>query len=88
MHRLTQHSSLKNNSGDIRWSFDLRYQPVGQPTGRPAFPGFVARSRTHPESAIHDWREWAKLWADTRERLAEHVLAPFNRWKDGNPVCA
>ena len=35
LHRLTEHSSLSNLSDGIRWSFDLRYQPVGQPTGRP-----------------------------------------------------
>ena len=38
LHRLTEHSSLSNLSDGIRWSFDLRYQPVGQPTGRPVFP--------------------------------------------------
>jgi hypothetical protein len=41
----TLHSSLDNVTEDqIRISFDLRYQPIGEPTGRPAFPGFVARS--------------------------------------------
>jgi ectoine hydroxylase-related dioxygenase (phytanoyl-CoA dioxygenase family) len=34
LHRLTMHSSLRNLSNGVRWSFDLRYQPVGQPTGR------------------------------------------------------
>ena len=49
-HRLTKHSSLPNHSDDIRFSFDLRYSPVGMPSGRDEFPGFVARSRQHPES--------------------------------------
>lgn len=88
MHRLTQHASLKNVSDGIRWSFDLRYQPSGKPTGRPAFPHFIARSRAHPETELRDWRDWAQLWADVRERLAEKELAPFNRWKDGSEVCA
>jgi ectoine hydroxylase-related dioxygenase (phytanoyl-CoA dioxygenase family) len=88
MHRLTQHASLKNVSDDIRWSFDLRYQPVGQPTGRPAFPGFVARSRSFPETEVRDWRVWAQLWADAKERLAERELAPFNRWTAEAEVCA
>jgi len=69
-HRRTMHSSLSNKSAGVRWSFDLRYQPVGQPTGRPWFPAFVARSRRDPSSEIHDWRTWAKLWEDTRTRLA------------------
>ena len=52
-HHLTKHASLSNVSDGIRWSFDLRYQPIGQPTGRPAFPGFVARSRTQPDERGH-----------------------------------
>lgn len=88
MHRLTQHASLRNTSNGIRWSFDLRYQPIGQPTGRPAFPGFVARSRAHPQTELRDWHTWAQLWADARERLAERELAPFNRWSKDNEACA
>ena len=33
----TVHSALPNISDVIRWSFDLRYQPIGQPTGRDIF---------------------------------------------------
>jgi hypothetical protein len=69
-------------SDDIRWSFDLRYQPIGQPTGRPAFPGFVARSRRYPESELRDWREWRQLWLDARARLAEGEDPTFNGLKD------
>jgi hypothetical protein len=32
MHRLTPHCSLRNLSDYVRWSFDLRYNPIGQPT--------------------------------------------------------
>ena len=38
LHKMTEHGSLDNHSDDIRWSFDLRYQPIGQPTGRSVFP--------------------------------------------------
>lgn len=61
VHRYLEHSALPNISDELRWSFDLRYHPVGQPTGRPAFPGFVARSRKNPESLI-DHVEWARRW--------------------------
>ena len=44
LHKLTEHGSLDNRSDDIRWSFDLRYQPIGQPTGRAVFPR-VRRSK-------------------------------------------
>jgi hypothetical protein len=89
MHHLTKHSSLRNASDGIRWSFDLRYHPVGQPTGRPWFPGFVARSRRDPESALTDWRDWADLWREARTRLAAiEEPGKFNRWTGQEPGCA
>lgn len=87
-HRLTKHSSLSNNSSSIRWSFDLRYQPIGQPTGRPAFPGFVGRSREHPERVLNDWRVWAELWEEARNALIEGKNPVFNRWSTDAPACA
>lgn len=89
MHQRTIHSSLDNVTPDqLRISMDLRYQPIGQPTGRPAFPGFVARSAAHPERALTDPAAWARLWLDTRARLAARETATFNRWKAGEGVCA
>ncbi|HET7770175.1 MAG TPA: phytanoyl-CoA dioxygenase family protein [Chloroflexota bacterium] len=89
LHRRTMHSSLSNKSQGVRWSFDLRYQPIGQPTGRPWFPAFVARSQQDPSSEIHDWRAWAKLWEDTRTRLAHEpgAMRP-RRWTGTEPQCA
>jgi phytanoyl-CoA hydroxylase len=89
MHQRTIHSSLENTTRDhVRISFDLRYQPIGQPTGRPAFPGFVARSAAHPEAVLRDASVWAQLWLDARARLAEQANPAFNRWKAGVGVCA
>ena len=88
MHRRTKHASLSNQSDDIRWSFDLRYNPIGHATGRPAFPSFVARSRANPDSVISGFPEWADLWHSTRARLAGHDSGAFNRWEEGAPVCA
>ncbi|MEM7170952.1 MAG: phytanoyl-CoA dioxygenase family protein [Pseudomonadota bacterium] len=62
MHKLTQHASLPNRSERLRFAFDLRYQPVGQPTGRPAFPAFVARSRKDPEAVLRSAEDWQALW--------------------------
>lgn len=67
--KLTHHASLPNRSGAIRMSFDLRYQPAGQPTGRPAFPGFVVRSRAHPESVLRDAGEWAGSWEAAKDAI-------------------
>ena len=88
MHRLTMHASLSNHSDDVRWSFDLRYNPIGQPTGRGVFPGFVARSRQNPASELRDPAEWARLWHECRSRLAVDSTATFNRWSADSPVCA
>lgn len=89
LHRRTHHSSLSNVSNNIRWSFDLRYNPIGQATGRGAFPGFVARSRQNPESELHDAETWARLWHETRARMAaENQNFVFNRWDGKAPVCA
>lgn len=87
--RRTMHASLRNVSDGARWSFDLRYQPIGQPTGRPWFPSFVVRSRKNPQSAVTDWRAWAGLWQATRHHLATNPPeGKFNRWSGDEPVCA
>lgn len=89
-HRLTKHASLPNLSNDIRFSFDLRYSPLGLPTGREEFPGFVARSRQHPEQVLTDHRQWAALWHDARSRLAARGSVQFgSRWRGvPQPECA
>lgn len=88
MHKLTVHASFSNTSDEVRWSFDLRYNPIGQPTGRPAFPGFVARSRQHPETELRDPAGWHTLWQNARDQLASVEMDRFNRWDKDNPVCA
>ncbi len=89
MHSRTPHSSTPNTTTDeIRMSLDLRYQPAGTPTGRPMFPEFIARSRAHPESELHDWRVWAQMWRDARAALAKDEPIAFNRWGSDSPMCA
>ena len=62
-HQFTPHAALENKSDELHWSFDLRYNPVGQNTGRPAFPGFVARSRSQPEKELRDPLKGAWFYA-------------------------
>lgn len=86
----TVHSSLDNlTDDDVRISMDLRYQPIGQPTGRPAFAsaGFVARSAAHPETTLRDPAIWAANWHALRATLAEDNPV-FNRWAAGENGCA
>lgn len=87
-HPLTPHGSLSNNSDGYRWSFDLRYNVTGQPTGRSHFPEFIARSRSKPESELKDWQEWRQLWNDARYRLARSEHIPQHRWDSNSPYCA
>ena len=86
--RYTMHRSLPNMSDTLRCSFDLRYQPIGQPTGRAAFPGFVVRSKMRPSSVLSDHGEWASLWERARDDLASGDEPSFNRWSADAPWCA
>lgn len=91
MTQRTIHSSLDNVTDDqVRISMDLRYQPIGQPTGRPAFApaGFIARSRAHAEQALDDPSEWRRRWLTLRDELAEQENPTFNRWSAEAAVCA
>jgi hypothetical protein len=88
-HKKLMHSSLPNTSDGIRWSFDLRYNRLGQPTGRAWLPGFTARSRSNPESELIDPAKWAELWLEARTRLATgEGVKPSSRWDSNHPLCA
>ena len=87
-HPLTPHASLNNVSDRFRWSFDIRYNVTGQPTGRAHFPSFVARSRAHPERVLTDWRDWRDLWVVARHRLSVIDHIPIHRWTSDSPACA
>ena len=84
----TPHASLPNVSNGFRWSFDLRYNVTGQPTGRSQFPEFVARSRSRPESEMREWRAWHRSWRETRAHLANSPHIPQHRWSADAPHCA
>ncbi len=51
------HSSTANNSNQVRWSVDLRYQPIDQDPMPQHGVGFLVRSRTHPDkvATLEDW---------------------------------
>ena len=75
MHKQTLHASYSNTSNRVRFSLDLRYNPIGQPTGRPAFPALwpAAASIPRPTCASRQrgrsfggtpaitWRRWKML---------------------------
>lgn len=88
MTKRTIHNSLPNRSEHVRWSMDLRYHPVGQPTGRSAFPGFVARSASRPETELHDPVAWNAMWLEARRALSVGEVPRYNRWDPNSPTCA
>ena len=92
MTNMTKHASLSNESDGVRFSFDIRYNPTGQPTGRPWFPGFVARSRSHPESELREFTAWYRLWEEAHVALKaiDYDTPGTTHWKTGeqDPLCA
>ena len=88
MHKCTHHAGLPNQSDRIRWSFDLRYQPIGEPSGRAHFPGFIARSKFAPDTVLNDVSKWAQLWYTARDHLADQGDLRFNRWDWESIYCA
>ena len=90
----TEHAALDNISERLRWSFDLRYQVTGQPSGRPAFPGIVLRSRDHPSTEVTDPLTYQRGWDQAREAiLTGSYSGPIfeqERWASNqdDPLCA
>lgn len=87
-HPLTPHASLPNQTDGFRWSFDIRFNVTGQPTGRAHFPDFIARSRANPESELTDWQAWKARWEDARRTLSGAPHIDIHRWTSDAPFCA
>ena len=64
MHHTTVHRSNPNYSDHIRWSLDIRYSDWRKPTGRENVPGYMARSREHPEKVATGHEEWQRMFED------------------------
>jgi hypothetical protein len=76
MHNNILHASTKNvSAGDVRWAFNFRYLPPGEPTGRPFLPGFIARSRRAPELELRDPELWSEMWRAALDFHSRHSLA-------------
>ncbi len=87
-HPKAPHASLINKTDGFRWSFDVRYNVTGQPTGRDHFPSFVARSRAKPDTELHDPKKWLNMWKDARTHLADAQHISLYRWDNTAPYCA
>ena len=58
----TIHRSIPNHSDHIRWSLDLRYSDPAMPSGRDYMPGFIARSRSAPDTVAQSVEDWLALF--------------------------
>jgi len=87
-HPQTIHGSLVNVTDSIRWSFDLRYNVTGHPTGRPMFPDFVVRSKKDPASVTVNAERWRVLWEEARASLAAEPPVVIHRWPEDSVYCA
>ncbi|MCZ6634029.1 MAG: phytanoyl-CoA dioxygenase family protein [bacterium] len=69
------HGATQNTSeADYRWAFNFRYLPTGQPSGRTFLPGFVARSRSAPETELRNPFLWGMMWYRVLEYISENGL--------------
>ena len=67
------HSATQNTSADdYRWAFNFRYLRAGEASGRPFLPGFVARSRSAPDSELHNPYLWSTLWDRALAHSVQH----------------
>jgi len=60
------HMSTPNNSKGVRWSCDLRYQPMDQDPMSEIGAGFLARSRKYP-SRVADLDDWLQKRPEHQE---------------------
>lgn len=90
LHKRTIHGAGPNQSDAIRWSFDLRYQRAGTPTGRDCFPATPLPRRDAPRHTRQTPADYRRAWHAARDAiLAGEVQAEFNhRWNKYAPMCA
>ena len=81
MHKLTEHTALSNVSDEVRFSFDLRYAPTGEPMGLRGLPSWVVRSGAHSETEMTDPDDWVKMWM----ALKDAPDIDYGNTKRGNP---
>ena len=79
LHRRTIHGAGANTSDGLRWSFDLRYQKAGTPSGRECFPTVAVSGGG---AQLCGGERYRQNWIDARDKIISgEVAAVFNeRW--------
>jgi hypothetical protein len=66
------HGATPNASAsDVRWVFNFRYLPRGQPAGRPYLPTVLLRSRSEPHRELQNPQLWSAIWGRALDHLAQ-----------------
>ena len=67
----------KTNQDGIRWSFDLRYQPVSHVSGRDCFPLFTLSGET--DAIVKNAENYRQSWHAARDNIVSgKIPAVFN----------
>jgi len=76
----TLHGSLENTTDNqYRWAFNTRYCAIGEPSGRPYLPGFIAHSLEEPSRILKDALVWQQMWGNALENIASIQPVPSPR---------
>ncbi len=80
LNKRTIHGAGENRSRGLRWSFDLRYQKAGTPSGRECFPSAPVAGEGALTAA--DAEYYRESWLRARDKIiAGEIPAVFNdRW--------
>ena len=79
-HPMCKHASLDNCSDAFRWSFDLRYNPIGQPSGTPAFSRIRGAKSAEPGDGTGRCRRMGAAVAGCAR------AAGAGRWRQDAPL--
>lgn len=88
LHRRAIHGAGENRSAGIRWSFDLRYQPEGTPTGRECFPSFPLSTEEKGGGAQAYRLRWLRARDDIMSGKTRVVFNSRWRGRLNEPLCA
>jgi hypothetical protein len=95
LHKRIPHSAMPNRSGEVRWSFDFRYHPVGSTSDRPWFPSLqltgpgatgkpdAARWRQMWEAALDELVDSGEVMPGRREFAQLVAESMISRWEKG-----
>ena len=62
------HCSLPNKSKNFRISMDLRFNKIGQHSGRDPLPSFVVKSKNRKKIKVNNYKQWIAMWEEAKNK--------------------